>query len=347
MAGVAGGVIALALGAGLQFAGLLPSPSPQTDAGQDPAIPALEAEIEALREQIAALPAPAGGDPALATRLEEAEQRIGALAGEVERQRADIEALDAAPGEAGVQPDFGPIENRIAAIETAIAALGGSSSPSEALAAVDEQIAGLRQSLEETRSGQQSLGGRVDQFETTLSALAERVEEVAEAPATTIIIAASALKSAIDRGQPFGNELETFAALAPDAPEIAELRELSETGVPTRTQIAAESDAAANAMIDAARPVDPDAGIIDRLWASAMDLIQVRPIGMVEGEGVPEIVARLDAAVAAGDYGQAIEEYETLPDTAKAAGETFMARVRARHAADTLIDQALAAALRA
>ena len=347
-AGVAGGVIALALGAGLQFSGLLPSASTPPVADQDPAIPAIEAQIEELRQTVAALPAPGGVDPALGTRLEEAEQRLGALTDEVERQRTELDALQAAPGEPGGQAvDLGPLEERIAAIETAIAALGGTSSPNDALAAVDEEIAGLRQAFDEARTAQQALAGRVDQFEASLSALAQRVDEVAEAPGSAIIIAASALKAAIDRGQPFANELETFAALAPDAPEIAELRALADSGVPTRAQIAAESDAAANAMIAASRPVDPEAGIIDRLWLSAMGLIQVRPIGMVEGEGVPENVARLDAAVTAGDYGRAIEEFETLPDDAKAAGEDFIARVRARHAADTLIDQALAAALRA
>lgn len=347
-AGIAGGVVALALGAGLQFAGLLPSGPSQPEAGQDPAIPALEAQVEELRQTIAALPQPESVDPALAGRIEEAEQRLGALSDEVERQRAQIEGLQApAPGEPAPQADLGPIEARIEALETAIAALGSAASPDDALAAVNEEIAGLRRTIEEARGDRQALAGRVDRFEAALSALEQRLEEVAEAPATSIIIAASALKAAIDRGQPFVNELETFAALAPDAPEIAELRGMAAIGVPTRAQIAAESDAAANAMIAAARPVDPDAGIVDRLWASAMDLIQVRPIGMVEGEEVPQIVARLDAAVTAGDYGRAIDEFETLPDDARSAGEGFIGKVRARHAADTLIDQALAAALKA
>jgi hypothetical protein len=133
----------------------------------------------------------------------------------------------------------------------------------------------------------------------------------------------------------------------PDAPQLEELRALAAAGVPTRAQISAESDAAANAMIAASRPVDPEAGIVDRLMGSMMGLVQVRPIGMVEGEGVPEIAARLDAAVRAGDYERAIAEYETLPVEARAAGEAFIAKVRARHAADRLVDAALAAALKA
>src|SRR5690606_10516762 len=98
-----------------------------------------------------------------------------------------------------------------------------------------------------------------------------------------------------------------------------------------RAQLSASSDAAANAMIAASRPVDPQASVTDRLWSSMMGLVQVRPIGMVEGDGVPEIVARLDAAVQAGDYQRALGEYDALPPEAKAAGQAFSAQLRARH----------------
>ena len=77
-----------------------------------------------------------------------------------------------------------------------------------------------------------------------------------------------------------------------------------------------------------------------------MGLVQVRPIGIVEGDGVPEIVARLDAAVQAGDYQRALGEYDALPPEAKAAGQAFSAQLRARHSADQLVDEALAAALK-
>ena len=98
-------------------------------------------------------------------------------------------------------------------------------------------------------------------------------------------------------------------------------------------------------MIAAGRTEDPNAGILDRLTSSGMGLVQVRPIGMVEGEDVPAIAARLDAAVQAGDYERALTEYDTLPAEAKAAGQAFIEKVRARLAADSLVDEALATAL--
>jgi hypothetical protein len=162
-----------------------------------------------------------------------------------------------------------------------------------------------------------------------------------------LAIAASALKASIDRGQPFAAELETFARLAPDAPEVAALRELAATGVPTAAAIAAGTDAAARRIIAAARPDNADAGLFERLWASAESLITVRPVGTVEGDDVPAVVARMEAAIKNGDYADAVAEYETLPDDAKAAGADFIAGVRARQTADELVAKVLADALRA
>jgi hypothetical protein len=67
----------------------------------------------------------------------------------------------------------------------------------------------------------------------------------------------------------------------------------------------------------------------------------------VEGTGVPETVARIEAAVKDGDLARAVAEYETLPEAAKAAGQAFMEKVRARLAAEQLVETATAAALKA
>ena len=71
-----------------------------------------------------------------------------------------------------------------------------------------------------------------------MSQLSGKVEAQAAQPKIALAIAASALKSALDRGAPFAAELETFAAISPDAPELAALRAYAEKGVPTRAEIA-------------------------------------------------------------------------------------------------------------
>jgi hypothetical protein len=340
-AGAAGGAIALALAGALQFAGLLPTPGNGSDQPTDPtpAIDALERDIATLRSEIGAVGTP---DPELGGRVSQAEERVAALASQIEALAGEVAGIASQPGSEGAAPvDLSPLEERLSTLEGSVGALG-EAAPSQA---IEQQMATLGEEIAAVRKARAAAGARLDALEQSIGELSGRVDEAAETPATAVIIAASALKAAIERGVAFTAELDTLEALAPEAPQIADLRALAADGVPTRAQIAAEADAAANAMIASARPVDPQAGVIDRLMGSAMSLVQVRPVGMVEGDGVPEIVARLDTAVQAGDYERAIAEYEALPEPAKAAGAAFIEKVRARQNADRLIDEALAAAL--
>ena len=67
------------------------------------------------------------------------------------------------------------------------------------------------------------IGSRLGALEQSLSALTSKVDAQAGQPKVALAIAASALKAAIERGSPFEPEIETFAAIAPDAPGLAEL----------------------------------------------------------------------------------------------------------------------------
>ncbi len=345
-AGVAGGAIALLIAGGLHFAGLLPlgtTMPPQVDNSAQ--FSALETQLANLQAKISSL-AGVGEDPALAGRMTAAEEKVSALDEAIETLRSQVASLSEAGGEVAAPVDLSPIEQRIAALETALADAREEAPEQGDLAAVEQALAGLREEVTATREAQAAAGARVEALEQALARVDERLSEQAELPGTAAIIAASSLKAAIDRGGPFVTELDTFAALAPDAPQVEALRVHASKGVATRVQLASEANDAANAMIAAAVPVDPDAGIVDRLWSSAVGLVQVRPIGMVEGDGVPQIAARLDAAVQAGDYERALAEYAAMPEAAKAAGSAFMERVEARHEVDRLIDEALSTSLR-
>src|SRR5690606_23722020 len=96
-------------------------------------------------------------------------------------------------------------------------------------------------------------------------------------------LAVAALKSAVERGTPFGAELEAYAALVPDAEGIADLRAMAATGVPTRARIEADLPDAIQSMVAAVTAADPDAGFFRRLIASLQSLIKIRPVGEVEG----------------------------------------------------------------
>ncbi|SMH57479.1 COG4223 family protein [Mesorhizobium australicum] len=333
-AGLLGGVVAIAGAGALQYGGVLPSLGGNSTATAE--IEALRGEIGALKNQVAAVPAPEN----LAPRLDE-------LAAALNETRTQLQSMQAG----GASPEASAaLEERFKALETALASVqqGGASVD---LAPVTQRLDALDAAVAEAK---QAAAGAVTPLEQRLAALEAQVGELggkvaeqAEQPSAALAIAASALKAAIDRGDPFMTELETYASIAPQSPEIEALRGMAATGVPSRTAIDDAFPAVANAMIAAAKVQDPNAGFIDRLVSSAQSLVQVRPVGMVEGEDAPAIVARMEVALKKGDYASAVAEYDKLPEPAKAAGAEFIARVKAREAADGLIGTILSAALKA
>ena len=333
--GILGGLIVAALLGGAYFAGFIP----QRATGDG----VLQAELQALRDSTAPLQQ---GIASLTTQLYE----MGLV---VNQNKDEIAALkqagpEAAPADidARLAAFQQPIDERLAALQQRIEALPQQGAAPD-LTPLQGEIARIDTAAKEAAAAQQALAGRIDELERQVASFSERLAEQAEQPGVALAIAASALKAAIDRGTPFMSELETYAAIAPDSPEIAALRELAAAGVPTRAAIEARMPATATAMIDAGRQIDPQAGIVDRLLSSAQSLVSVRPVGMVEGSDTPAIVARMEALLRNGDLAGALAQYDTLPQAAKDAGADLAAQMRARHSADEVVGRALAAALRA
>ena len=133
-------------------------------------------------------------------------------------------------------------------------ARAGSGVSQAEIAAINEKIAGVEALAKAAGEASSTVDGRLGALEQSLSALSAKVDAQAAQPKIALAIAAAALKSAIERGAPFTAEIETFAAIAPDAPELPRCATIAEKGVATRADIAAETDAAANAMIAAASP---------------------------------------------------------------------------------------------
>ncbi|CDX22895.1 putative phage tail protein [Mesorhizobium plurifarium] len=333
-AGVIGGVIALA-GAGLlQAVGLLGAPG--SGGGS---LDGVNGEIASLKSEIAALKE--SGDSG-------ASAKVDGLSSALEQVKTDVAALKSTAAQGGDGAALKALGDKVGQIETAVAELrkNGNAAPVD-LGPLNEKIAGLDALVKSIGDAAKAEDGRVAALEQSVSQLSGKVEAQASQPKIALAIAASALKSALDRGAPFATELDTFAAIAPDAPELAALRSYAEKGVPTRATIASEADAAANAMVEAAKPVDQNAGFFQSLVSSAESLVKVRPVGAVEGKGAPETVARMEVAVNQGDYAKALSEYDTLPDAAKAAGADFAGKLKARLEVEKQLEALIAGATKA
>ncbi|WP_284277352.1 COG4223 family protein [Mesorhizobium huakuii] len=337
-AGIIGGVIALAGAGGLQFAGLLGAPGSSAGVSLD----GVNGEIASLKSEIAGLKDAGGNNDAAA--------KVVGLSSGLEQVKADVAALKSTveQGGAGDNAGLAALGDKVKQIETAVAALGkaGSAAPVD-LGPLNEKLASLDALVKSTGEAAKAQDGRLTALEQSVSQLSGKVEAAAGQPKIALAIAASALKSALERGAPFSAELDTLAAISPNAPEIATLRPYAEKGVPTRTEIASQMDAAANAMVAAATPVDQNAGFLQNLMSSAESLVKVRPIGAVEGPGAPETVARMEVAVSQGDYAKALSEYNSLPEAVKAAGADFAGKLKARIEVETQVDALISGAMKA
>ncbi|SFO42038.1 Uncharacterized conserved protein [Mesorhizobium sp. NFR06] len=333
-AGVIGGVIALAGGGLLQAVGLLGAPG--SNGGS---LDGVNGEIASLKSEVAALKE--SDDTG-------ASAKVDGLSSALEQVKADVAALKSSAGQGGDGAALKALSDKVGQIETSVANLQktGNAAPVD-LAPLNEKLAGLDALAKSTGDAVKAEDGRVAALEQSVAQLSGKVEAQASQPKIALAIAASALKAALDRGAPFATELNTFAAIAPDAPELSALRSYAEKGVPTRATIASEADAAANAMVEAATPVDQNAGFFQSLVSSAKSLVQVRPVGAVEGKGAPETVARMEVAVNQGDYAKALGEYDTLPDAVKAAGADFAGKLKARLDVEKQIDALVASAMKA
>lgn len=294
-AAIVGGLVALAGAGALQYGGYLPTLGPGGMSGGD--LAPLSAELDALKARVDTLGAAARSH---AVDLQPLESRLAAL-----EQTASGPAAGAVDEEA--QRSIATLEATVAKLTADITALRDRAAAAERT--VSDQSAQLTQ--------------RLDAAEQKL---AEPRDDVAMARA----VAATALKTAIDRGGPYLAELEAYVSVSPDDPSVTPLREHAPTGVVSRADLVRQFEPVADDMIEAVHRPAGEQGIVDRLLASASSVITVRPVGSVEGDSPEAIVARIENKLQNGDLKGAQIEWQALPEVARNAGASFKAELDQR-----------------
>ncbi len=305
-AGILGGLIAL-LGAGsLQYGGYLPALGPDRS-GQSDAVSTLANEVEALKTRFSEAPATSPVD------LQPIETRIAAL----EKSAGDGTSAQGANPEAvsKLEGDVTRLTTELATLREAMARTAEAVSATESQ--LTERIAAAEQKLDEPRSD----------------------IEMARA------VAASALKTAIDRGGPYLAELEAFASIAPDDPSLAGLREHAAIGVSARSDLVRDFQPTADAILDAVHQPEGDEGIFNRLMSSAASAIRVRPVGSIEGDTPEAVVARIENKLQNGDFKGAQIEWQTLPEKGQAAATDYKRKLDERVSVEGLIGAVVSGAL--
>ena len=315
-AAASGVLVALCVALGLW---VLAGPGSQSDQADR-----LTNRITALEMQVrdATKPQPAGGDSVsadLAARLDKAEQATAWLA-DLDARLAKLEQAPARAAGPG-QSDKTLID-RVAALETTLGPRVAAATA--ALAADHQQI--------------EALGARIAALEQAATGIDERIARAAATGADKagrLAYVTQALRSAVERGDPFAIELATVKQLGGDPALLGPLEPFAASGVPRPAALARELSQLTGPMLAGAGASAParEIGIMDRLQQGAERLVRIRPINETPGDDPATVISRADVKATNGDLPGALAELARLPEAARAPANTWIKKADAQAAA--------------
>ena len=347
----------------------------------DSRLPALAADVAALKDSVAALEASFAqfrGDD-WHSAVAGLEQTIGEQRDRLAALEQDVKKLGAASGDAdalaALTQQLADQGNRINALEQqlATAAVPGATadanaSQAAATAAAAEATAEIGHAVDALRDENAALKAALEEARAKLAELtplSERVaaledktsENAAESENVALLLAVARLGAALNASRPFAPELKTVDALAATDPALKSAIDQALQPIAARADLGIATLAdLRQAFPDLARKLAQsgtgeeladaagaaEAGWFKRLLASIADLVTVRPTGAdAAGDSTGARVARAEAALDRGDLAAAATELDGLP-----AAADWVAAARARAAAGPAIDalEALAVA---
>jgi hypothetical protein len=281
--------------------------------------PPAAAEPKALDEmasRVARLEAVAGAAPQGAVSEHALADRIAALETQLKTLAETIGSLGRRDEEV-----FAAARETRARAEANAAALADLAQKLPAAAAAERDAL---QALANRVGALEALGNRVSALERSEQA-AKRDER-----AVRLTLAATALNTAVERGDAFTAELAAVKALGGDPKLIAGLEPFAGSGVPPAAVLAREFAELAPSL--QASPA-PREGVLGRLQTNAEKLIQVRRVDEPAGSDAGAIVARAEAKASRGDIAGAASELGQLPPDARARAQAWITRAQARQAA--------------
>ncbi|WP_377808607.1 mitofilin family membrane protein [Azospirillum sp. A29] len=278
----------------------------------------------------------APADPALRSQIQQLADRVGKL----EQRPAAV----AGNGSASV--DVSALTQRIDALEKRPAATpdtGAATSAAEAQKALADRLAALEQKVTAASGNAQAaqeLRGEVDSLKQQVTSVNQAVSERQDAAtaAQALVLAAGQLRASLSGGQPFQQDLQAVRALniadAGVTQPLDAVAPYAAKGIPTRAQLTDRFQPLAGEIVRAEIRGEGNSWI-DSAVGKLSTLVTVRREGGgVVGTTADAVVARAEAALAAGNLAKAVEELLTLQGPAAQAAAPWLADAKARVAAD-------------
>ncbi len=319
-AGIGGAAIAVLVLGGLWTFGFLPNRA--SEAGNERT--GLSAKLAALELQVRELAARVQAAPE-AKRTEDIDARL-----------TKLEAAAAAPRASASDPalaeKLADLDRRT---EQALAAARDAKGRADAAASQAQKADAQTAATPAERSELAALAARLANLEQQVKAAEQRLGKVAAGADRTVRLAlvAMELRIAVERGIPFTAELQAAKQLAENPSALAALEASAATGVPTPAALAQNLSRLAPAMLEAASAPRREAGVIERLQASAERLVRIRPVEEASGYEPSIVIARAELKATRGDIAGALADLERLPEPVRAPAAGWIAAAKARIAA--------------
>jgi hypothetical protein len=236
----------------------------------------------------------------------------GALADQLAALESRVKEIEAKPAGTASLPDDLATTKDIERLQGEIAALSGGGDAAADLAA---QVTEIKASIDELRA--------VNASQDAL-----------------LWSAVGSLRDALRYTGPFTEQLADVSRLAGDRAgfqeALAELKPLADGGVASVAELQREFPETAREIV-AAGYGDSDDGVLGDVLNRVSQVVTIRPVGEVEGDGPGAIVARAEGHVDQGDLAAALEELKGLPQDASQAADGWRQRAQQRIAADAAI----------
>ena len=310
-----------ALRAGIEDGSALPPvPEPKT------------VDLAPLEDRIARLETTARSTANTAGTLD---GEVDGLSGQIAGLRSDLSGIEARITIAETNADTA--EASIAASETSAKTLA------DAQAELDGSLASLSSELGMARAANKTaLAGLRAQLNVIGGRLAAVEAEVGDATAREVAaraLSVAALKSAVDAGQPYEAELAAVKVSLPPETDLTALERFAKSGIEPVPVLIAQFPEFAREM-HATFGQSADSGdLFGGLLSGARSIVSVRGPGDAGGAGPEATLRQMERAVADGNLRDALKAFRDLPEAARTAGRPWVARTRARIAADNLANK--------
>jgi hypothetical protein len=235
------------------------------------------------------------------------EQRIAEVADDSSAARAEladrVAALDART-EGLAQTDdeaVAALTARLQALEQQLQAAStttGDAARADQVEAVRSRLTGIEESIASLRAGLDDVRAQT-----------KRNAELARSSAQTLAV--NRLRRAVDGGGPFTAELDALRQVAGGPLEADALAAAAQDGVPSLRNLRQSFPEFANRALEAVG-AKGDSSLIGQIVESARSVVNVRPVGEIEGDSPRAIIARVENRLNAGDLQGVVEQSDQL-----------------------------------